>query len=301
MRGIVVPQNVTPLNSLEGNKTLSSPVQNQIAQKFHNALTEATRQRQDKTLQPAPNSQPTTYTIQQNDTLSEIVENESRKLGHHYPTSDLYTMVKQVASRNHMTDPDSILPGQKLDLSSISQSPPTQAQTQTRTQAADFVPAPLIATTNTLNPPLPAKLQAPVSGRITSLFGMRNHPITGEAAHHDGIDISQPTGTPVMPLTSGVVTFSGNDGGYGLMVEVDHGNGLTSRYAHLSKLLVHKGEHIDPSQSVGQVGQTGMATGPHLHLEVHRNDTAIDPLLVLNRQQIETGMLVADIQRPHRI
>lgn len=130
---------------------------------------------------------------------------------------------------------------------------------------------------------------------------MRRHPIQGETLHHDGIDISQPTGTPVKPLSSGTVTFSGNNGGYGQMVEVDHGNGLTSRYAHLSKLFVHTGEQISSEQIIGQVGQTGMTTGPHLHLEIHRQHTPIDPLTVLNRQQVEPNLIFAETRKTHRI
>ena len=295
MRGIVVPKNTIPLNTLEKNKAPSTPAQKQTAHKFHNALAEATRLRQDKTIQEAPACPPptNTYTIQRGDTLSEIVAKESKKLGHNYPRHDLYNMVKQVASLNHLTDPNTILPGQKLDLTSITQSQPASE--------AKFVPDAIIATTQIPDLPIPNKLQTPVNGKITSLFGMRNHPVMGETLHHDGIDISQPTGTPVKPLTSGVVTFSGNEGGYGLMVEIDHGNGLTSRYAHLSKLLVHKGEQITPSQSLGQVGQTGLTTGPHLHLEIHNQNTAIDPLTVLNRQQIETDILIAEAQKPQRL
>ena len=298
MRAIVVPKNATPLSTLEKNKKPSTPAQKQTAQKFHNALTEATKLHQDSTIQATPDCPPPTkaYTIQQGDTLSEIVANESKKLGHNYPRHDLYNMVKQVANLNHLTNPNNILPGQKIDLTSITQSQPASKSD------SSFVPESIVTTTDTPDLPLPVKLQAPVSGKITSLFGMRKHPILGETLHHDGIDISQPKGTPVKPLTSGVVTFSGHDGGYGLMVEIDHGNGLTSRYAHLSKLLVHKGEQINPSRTLGQVGQTGLTTGPHLHLEIHHQHTAIDPLTVLNRKQIETtDTLIAEAQKPHRL
>jgi murein DD-endopeptidase MepM/ murein hydrolase activator NlpD len=297
MRGIVVPKNAIPLSTLEKNKALSTPAKKQTAQKFHTALADATRLHQDKTIQAPQDCPPPqkTYTIQQGDTLSEIVAKESKKLGQKYPRHDLYNMVKQVADLNHLANPNNILPGQKLDLTSITQSQPASKS------ASSFVPESIVTTTKTPDLPIPSKIQAPVSGKITSLFGMRNHPVMGETLHHDGIDISQPTGTPVKPLTSGVVTFAGNEGGYGLMVEIDHGNGLTSRYAHLSKLLVHKGEQINPSQPLGQVGQTGLTTGPHLHLEIHRQNTAIDPLTVLNRQQIETDILIAEAHIPHRL
>jgi murein DD-endopeptidase MepM/ murein hydrolase activator NlpD len=297
MRGIVVPKNAIPLSTLEKNKALSTPAQKQTAQKFHTALAEATKLHQDKTVQAPQDCPPPkkTYTIQQGDTLSEIVAKESKKLGQKYPKRDLYNMVKQVAGLNHLANPNNILPGQKLDLTSLTQPQPASKS------ASSFVPESIVTTINAPDLPLPGKIQAPVSGKITSLFGMRNHPVMGETLHHDGIDISQPTGTPVKPLTSGVVTFAGNEGGYGLMVEIDHGNGLTSRYAHLSKLLVHKGEQINPSQPLGQVGQTGLTTGPHLHLEIHRQNTAIDPLTVLNRQQIETDILIAEAQTPYRL
>jgi murein DD-endopeptidase MepM/ murein hydrolase activator NlpD len=117
---------------------------------------------------------------------------------------------------------------------------------------------------------------------------MRIHPVFGKEQHHDGIDISLPTGTPVQPVDAGRVTFAGNKGGYGLLVEIDHGNGLTSRYAHLSELLVGVGEEILPGRPLGLVGQTGVATGPHLHLEIRRDHQPINPLLLLSRERIET-------------
>jgi murein DD-endopeptidase MepM/ murein hydrolase activator NlpD len=300
MRDIVVPKNTIPLLSQERNASLSVATKKQTATRFNAALSEATRQhgnRANKAAVPSQAPSSKSYTIQTGDTLSEIVATEAKKLGGNYSRRDLYTMVNQVAALNHLNNPNSIFPGQQLDLTSIGgpQSEPGLVP------ASGSVSEPEIAVSNLPVIPLKTTFQAPVRGEISSLFGMRKHPVLGENLHHDGIDIRQPLGTPVKPVGPGVVTFSGKDGGYGLMVEIDHGNGLTSRYAHLSKLLANKGERINPEQTLGQVGQTGLTTGPHLHLEIHRQNNPIDPLTVLNRRQIETDILVAGARTPHRI
>lgn len=300
MRDIVVPKNTIPLLSQERNASLSVATKKQTATRFNTALSEAARQHGNRTNKAAASSQAPSsksYTIQTGDTLSEIVATEAKKLGGNYSRRDLYTMVNQVAALNQLNNPNSIFPGQQLDLTSIGgpQSEPGSVP------ASGSVSESEIAVSNIPVIPLKTMFQAPVRGEISSLFGMRKHPVLGENLHHDGIDIRQPIGTPVKPVGPGVVTFSGKDGGYGLMVEIDHGNGLTSRYAHLSKLLANKGERINPEQTLGQVGQTGLTTGPHLHLEIHRQHNPIDPLSVLNRRQIETDILVAEARTPHRI
>ncbi len=318
MKGIVVPEITIPLNNQvdhqRRNSSTSTTAQSQPAQKFYDILSEATRLQKNKTLSAtqSPIVQDQSYTIQQGDTLSEIIATESNRLGINYSRNDLYNMVNQVADLNHLTNSDTIFPGQKIDLTSIRQ-PLSESAPEPITELA-FAPIfeqlsgpasssasePSTITRNTPDLLPETAFQSPVTGKITSQFGMRNHPVLGETLHHDGIDISQPTGTPVKPLSSGIVTFSGNNGGYGQMVEVDHGNGLTSRYAHLSKLLVHQGEQISSETTIGKVGQTGMTTGPHLHLEVHRQNTPIDPLTVLNRQQVEPSLIFAEARKIHR-
>lgn len=294
MSGIVVPRNGIPLTNQERSNSASSIVLHQPVQKFQDVLSAATRLQKAATIPPAQNSSShSSYTIQQGDTLSGIVAAESKKQGNNLSRQELYSMVNQVAELNHLASPDRILAGQKIDLTSIS-----DAGTG---PVAGSVSEPMIASPKLPDLPTTTMFQAPVSGKITSLFGMRNHPILGEALHHDGIDISQPAGTPVKPLTAGTVTFSGKNGGYGLLVEIDHGNGLTSRYAHLSKLLVHKGQQISPEQIIGQVGQTGLTTGPHLHLEIQRQNNPIDPLTVLNRRQVESNLVFAEARTTHRI
>ena len=121
--------------------------------------------------------------------------------------------------------------------------------------------------------------------RITSFFGMRKHPILGKNRHHSGYDIAKPYGTPVMASREGVVISAGWAGGYGNMIEIRHviksRNGervFLTRYGHLSKILVHEGQHVRLYQLIGRVGSTGLSTGPHLHFEVRNADgTPMNP------------------------
>jgi murein DD-endopeptidase MepM/ murein hydrolase activator NlpD len=117
----------------------------------------------------------------------------------------------------------------------------------------------------------------PVKGQITSGFGNRTDPIKGVHRHHDGMDIAAPEGTPIRSIRGGEVSFSGERGGYGNVAIVDHGNGLTTRYAHCRDLNVKTGDKVYPGTILGTVGSTGRSTGPHLHLEARRNGKAVDP------------------------
>ncbi|PSM18067.1 M23 family metallopeptidase [Nitratireductor sp. StC3] len=122
----------------------------------------------------------------------------------------------------------------------------------------------------------------PVPGQpVTSGFGVRKDPLLGRPAHHSGMDFRARTGHPVRAAGAGVVVKAGWNGGYGRMVEIDHGDGLTTRYAHMSKLLVRKGEKIESGAVVGKVGSSGRSTGPHLHYEVRRKGSAINPLRMI--------------------
>jgi murein DD-endopeptidase MepM/ murein hydrolase activator NlpD len=123
----------------------------------------------------------------------------------------------------------------------------------------------------------------PAPGKqITSLFGNRVDPFFGKLAMHAGIDFRQKTGTNVRATGDGVVINAGPFGGYGNMVEIDHGNGITTRYGHLSKILVGKGDKISEGETIALSGSTGRSTGPHLHYEVRRNGQAVDPMRFLN-------------------
>ncbi|MDI7863292.1 M23 family metallopeptidase [Rhizobiaceae bacterium n13] len=123
----------------------------------------------------------------------------------------------------------------------------------------------------------------PAEGKpITSYFGNRTDPFLGRLALHAGIDFRSGIGGEVRATGSGTVTMAGPAGGYGNMVEIDHGQGLTTRYGHMSKVLVKVGDRIATGDIVGLSGNTGRSTGPHIHYEVRRNGQAIDPMRFLN-------------------
>lgn len=126
-------------------------------------------------------------------------------------------------------------------------------------------------------------LSMPVEGRLTSGFGMRIHPILGEERMHSGIDLAAPEGTSIKAAADGRVAFSGWVKGYGNLVEIDHGDGLITRYGHNSENLVETGQEIKAGQVLGKVGSTGQSTGPHLHFEVRRSGQAVDPYTLLEK------------------
>ena len=113
--------------------------------------------------------------------------------------------------------------------------------------------------------------------RLTSLFGYRIHPITGKAHSHTGIDIPAPGGTPIQACKSGQVVTSAYHYSYGNYVVIDHGNGNSTLYAHMSSRAVSEGQMVSQGQTIGYVGTTGSSTGNHLHLEVRDNYTRVDP------------------------
>ncbi|RYE75160.1 MAG: M23 family metallopeptidase, partial [Hyphomicrobiales bacterium] len=116
-----------------------------------------------------------------------------------------------------------------------------------------------------------------VAMRVSSRFGNRTDPFTRGKAFHSGIDFPAPTGTTVLSAGYGKVTFVGQKSGYGNLVEVTHGAGLITRYGHLSAFLVKEGQTVKTGSPIARVGSTGRSTGPHLHFEVRRKDSAVDP------------------------
>jgi murein DD-endopeptidase MepM/ murein hydrolase activator NlpD len=132
---------------------------------------------------------------------------------------------------------------------------------------------------------LPIARPMPADFETTSGFGTRSDPFTRGMAMHTGIDFRAPSGTPVRASASGKVIESGHVGGYGNMVEIDHGNGITTRYAHLSVLDVDVGEAVQKGAIIGRVGSTGRSTGPHLHYETRIDGDATDPLRFLRAGQ----------------
>ncbi len=118
----------------------------------------------------------------------------------------------------------------------------------------------------------------PVQGYISSYFGMRADPFDGRSARHTGIDVATPLGTPVHAVAEGMVTFAGVRSGYGNVVEIDHGNGYMTRYAHNSALEVHPGQHVQVGDVISKAGSTGRSTGSHLHFEVWHDGSVVNPL-----------------------
>ena len=116
---------------------------------------------------------------------------------------------------------------------------------------------------------------AVVNGWISSFFGTRYDPFTGRKAWHAGVDIAGKEGAEIKALAGGIVSFANNKGNYGQMVEINHGNGLTTRYAHSKALLVTKGQLVRKGETIALLGTSGRSTGPHLHLEVHENGIAV--------------------------
>jgi len=125
------------------------------------------------------------------------------------------------------------------------------------------------------------ELMWPVSGQITSPFGVRRHPVFGDMRQHSGIDIAASHGTSVVAADSGTVITSTYNSSYGNYVVISHGNGMTTLYAHLSSRSVSQGATVSRGQQIGLIGSTGISTGPHLHFEVSVNGSRINPRLKL--------------------
>jgi murein DD-endopeptidase MepM/ murein hydrolase activator NlpD len=130
--------------------------------------------------------------------------------------------------------------------------------------------------------PAPRLLHWPIhDASVSSLFGLRRHPLDGLRKMHYGVDLAADPGRVVTAAARGFVVHSGWSPGYGLMVEIRHQGDLTTRYSHLSRVLCAPGDAVEPGQGIGLVGATGKTTGPHLHFEVWRGGRARDPLALL--------------------
>ena len=132
--------------------------------------------------------------------------------------------------------------------------------------------------------------------RVTSGFAMRFHPIQKTWKRHLGVDYGAPTGTPVRSIGAGRVVFAGVKSGYGNVVEIQHDARNRTLYAHLSKIFVRKGQSVEREQNIGAVGQTGWATGPHLHFEFRQDGVHKDPLVLAKRSKALT-LTAAELQR----
>ncbi len=190
--------------------------------------------------------------------------------------------VQTLSALNHLSDPTAISVGQELKLGK-GVAPVQQALARVKPPTIKRVasakkPAPKVHVHKKTGKPVDDgdyPLTWPVNGTITSRFGQRS----GRA--HDGIDISAPTGSAVRAAAAGEVLFSATHGSYGNLVVVKHTSGLVTVYAHNDRNLVRKGQAVNKGQLLGKVGQTGRATGPHLHFEVRRGTTPQNPLRFL--------------------
>lgn len=119
----------------------------------------------------------------------------------------------------------------------------------------------------------------PTTGWLSSNFSRsRLHPVLHESRPHEGIDVTAPMGAPIVAPASGIVRAVGFQAGYGNTFEVDHGNGIVTRYAHCSRVMVSNGQRVSRGQLLALVGNTGLTVGPHLHYEVHVDGKPVDPL-----------------------
>lgn len=132
---------------------------------------------------------------------------------------------------------------------------------------------------------------------FTSNFGVRTDPFRGTAAMHAGVDIPGPMGTPVYATADGVVERSGRAGGYGNLVEINHGKGIETRYGHLSKILVAENSRVHRGQLIGLMGSTGRSTGSHLHYEVRVDGRAINPVPFLQTAAFAKAEAPAQLQK----
>ncbi|HKU66415.1 MAG TPA: M23 family metallopeptidase [Candidatus Baltobacteraceae bacterium] len=137
---------------------------------------------------------------------------------------------------------------------------------------AVFAPPQMPAASGSATP-----MQWPVAGQVTSPFGERKNPMGAGEDFHPGLDIAADEGAPIAAAAAGRVVSAGPDGGYGNLLVVDDGNGVTTRYAHCSQIFARVGETVAPGQTIAAVGSTGRSTGPHVHFEVRVNGEPVDP------------------------
>ncbi|HEY1678795.1 MAG TPA: M23 family metallopeptidase [Candidatus Sulfotelmatobacter sp.] len=129
----------------------------------------------------------------------------------------------------------------------------------------------------------------PVEGQVTGSFGERIDPFNGEGAFHSGVDIGSNYGAQIIAPADGVVTLTETMGGYGKAIIIDHGNGISTRYGHLSGYAVSAGQHVHRGDLIGYVGESGRSTGPHLHYEVRINNTPVNPYKYLRITVAHSG------------
>ena len=178
--------------------------------------------------------------------------------------------VETIIEANGIQDPSSIRAGSEIYIPTGTPAPPAPPAVPPRPTPRKARPK------GTEKPQETANLMSivwPLEGLITGRFGQR-----GQHHHHDGIDIDGVRGEEVRAVASGIVVRSGSEGKYGKTVVIDHGNGVTTLYAHASRLLVREGDEVEQGETIAEVGATGNARGTHLHFEVRRDGRPVDPI-----------------------
>ena len=188
------------------------------------------------------------HVVERNDTMEDIALT--------YQVS-----IAQITKANGITNPNMIRAGQELFLPGAKPPKPSVAKQSVAVARTKWV--------------------TPAPGRVSSQYGMRQHPISGRYTMHKGVDIACGQGGRIQAARAGTVTYAGRLGGYGLLVVVEHPGGYETRYAHCSEITVRRGEKVAQGERIAKAGATGYAKGPHLHFEVHRNGKAVDPVAYL--------------------
>ena len=204
--------------------------------------------------------------VHQGDSLSRICSERLTAQDQAVSHRAIYAAVKVVAKANHIADPDKIYIGQTLDLSMLAAS-------------AAGAEKPSAVTVHEGAKPWQSLVKDATA--LSSGFGLRKDPFTGQMHQHNGIDVAAPTGAPIQAIAAGSVIFSGWKAGFGKTVIIRHEDGSESLYGHASRLLVHVGEQVADQTPIGSVGSTGRATGPHLHFEVRKKGKALNPTALL--------------------
>jgi murein DD-endopeptidase MepM/ murein hydrolase activator NlpD len=135
----------------------------------------------------------------------------------------------------------------------------------------------------------PTAMPIAAQSQLSSTYGWRRDPFLAEPSVHEGLDFAAPMGTPILAASGGIVRIAANHGSFGNLIEIDHGEGLITRYAHAKVLLVKKGDLVRRGQMIARVGSTGLSTGPHLHFEVRLHDKPLDPRVYLTGSPIVHG------------
>jgi len=146
----------------------------------------------------------------------------------------------------------------------------------------------------------PTAMPVGTLSQLSSTYGWRKHPFNSEPSVHEGLDFAAPSGTPILAAAGGVVRTAARHSGFGNLIEIDHGDGLLTRYAHAEVLLVKKGDLVSRGQMIARVGSTGLSTGPHLHFEVRQNDKSLDPRAYLTGSPLAPDLFKSETVRASR-